>query len=201
MSVGQCLFRLRHRTVTTGSKHLHLADLMQSQAAIIFQIGTNAHDGFKTNPNRALWRSAPLKRRAGGFAYSRDAKALWSQATGLTDRIFIDASHARIHHVVGVLHQVDKLMSAIEANLKTTKRTLRIGTKGNQQDFSTSDLARFVQKRRPVVRFIGLLHDLTHAPFGHTVEDEIGLVRSKHDEPERQADAFYRLLCQLVAWL
>lgn len=120
---------------------------------------------------------------------------------GLTDRIFIDASHARIHHVVGVLHQVDKLMLAIETNLKRTKRSLRIGTKGSHQDLSTAFLAAFVQKRRPVVRFIGLLHDLTHAPFGHTVEDEIGLVRSKHDEPERQADAFHRLQCQLVAWL
>jgi len=42
---------------------------------------------------------------------------------------------------------------------------------------------------------------LTHAPFGHTVEDEIRLVGTKHDEPARQADAFYRLLCQLIAWL
>src|SRR6185436_3965893 len=36
---------------------------------------------------------------------------------------------------------------------------------------------------------------------GHTVEDEIGLIASKHDDPPRQADAFYRLLCQLVGWL
>jgi HD superfamily phosphohydrolase len=120
---------------------------------------------------------------------------------GLTDRVFIDASHARIHHVVGVLHQVDKLISAIESSLRASNRNLRVGTKGNHQDFSGIDLANFVQKRRPVVRFIGLLHDLTHAPFGHTVEDEIGLVSTKHDEPDRQADAFYRLLCQLIAWL
>jgi hypothetical protein len=120
---------------------------------------------------------------------------------GLTDRVFIDASHARIHHVVGVLHQVDKLTSAIETNLKRSNRPLRIGTKDNHQDFSAPDLATLVQKRRAVVRFIGLLHDLTHAPFGHTVEDEIRLVGTKHDEPARQADAFYRLLCQLIAWL
>lgn len=120
---------------------------------------------------------------------------------GLTDRVFIDASHARIHHVVGVLHQVDQLISAIETNLKRGNRPLRIGAKGGHQDFSALYLATFVQKRRPVVRFIGLLHDLTHAPFGHTVEDEIRLVGTKHDEPARQGDAFYRLLCQLIAWL
>ena len=36
---------------------------------------------------------------------------------GLTDRVFIDASHSRIHHVVGVLHQIDKLTTAISSNL------------------------------------------------------------------------------------
>jgi HD superfamily phosphohydrolase len=120
---------------------------------------------------------------------------------GLTDRVFIDASHSRIHHVVGVLHQVDKLISAVEANLKRSNRTLRIGAKDGHETFSAPQLAIVVRKRRPVVRLVGLLHDLTHAPFGHTVEDEIRLVRTKHDEPARQADAFYRLLCQLIAWL
>jgi hypothetical protein len=33
------------------------------------------------------------------------------------------------------------------------------------------------------------------------VEDEINLVVCKHDEPKRQADAFYRLLCQYIGWL
>jgi dGTP triphosphohydrolase len=121
---------------------------------------------------------------------------------GLTDRVFIDASHARIHHVVGVLQQVEKLVCAIVGNLRRTDRTLRIGAVNSEQEtFSAKNLADFVDERKPVVRLIGLLHDLTHAPFGHTVEDEIQLVESKHDEPARQADALYRLLCQLVVWL
>jgi hypothetical protein len=120
---------------------------------------------------------------------------------GFTDRIFIDASHSRIHHVVGVLHQVDSLISAVVANLARSSRTLRIGRKGEHENLSASQLAIIVRRRRPVVRLVGLLHDLTHAPFGHTVEDEIKLVGTKHDEPARQADAFYRLLCQLIAWL
>jgi HD superfamily phosphohydrolase len=43
---------------------------------------------------------------------------------GLADRIFIDASHARIHHVVGVLQQVDKLVFAIINNLRRSSRVL-----------------------------------------------------------------------------
>jgi HD superfamily phosphohydrolase len=120
---------------------------------------------------------------------------------GFTDRVFIDASHARIHHVVGVLNQVDKLVSAITHNLKYSNRVLRTFDGLESREISASKLADYVEKRKPVVRFIGLLHDLTHAPFGHTIEDEIRLVESKHDHPDRQADAFFRLLCQLVAWL
>lgn len=121
---------------------------------------------------------------------------------GLTDRVFIDASHARIHHVVGVLHQVDKIVTAIISNLEQSKRDLQFKSlEGDTKTISAKSQARYVRRRKSVIRFIGLLHDLTHAPFGHTIEDEILLVRSKHDHPERQSEAFYRLLCQLVAWL
>jgi HD superfamily phosphohydrolase len=124
---------------------------------------------------------------------------------GLTDRVFIDASHARIHHVVGVLEQVNKLVDAICKNLRRTDRRdrkLSTGAKNEPSEIYTAHkLADIVESQKPVIRFIGLLHDLTHAPFGHTVEDEIGIVDSKHDDPVRQADAFYRLVCQLVAWL
>src|SRR6185437_1035681 len=92
---------------------------------------------------------------------------------GLTDRVYIDASHARIHHVVGVLEQVDKLVCAIINNLERSDRTLRVGSsKDNQRRFSANELAKVVKRRKPVIRLVGLLHDLTHAPFGHTVEDE-----------------------------
>jgi HD superfamily phosphohydrolase len=121
---------------------------------------------------------------------------------GLTDRVYIDASHSRIHHVVGVLHLVDIIVDSIISNLLRRKGTLKIGScNGGDRLLSVDELIRLVKNRRPVIRFIGLLHDLTHAPFGHTVEDEIKLVVSKHDDPDRQSDAFYLLLCQLVAWL
>src|ERR1035438_6257609 len=122
---------------------------------------------------------------------------------GLTDRIFIDASHSRLHHVVGVLRQVDKLVNAVIYNLRHSTRKLLVSSANDSvpRSYPSRELAQYVRIRRPVIRFIGLLHDLTHAPFGHTIEDEIRLVKTKHDDPGRQADAFFRLLCQLVAWL
>lgn len=118
---------------------------------------------------------------------------------GLTDRVFIDASHSRLHHVVGVLEQVNKLVSAIVRNLNRTAASERL--RYGDQSVSVREFAARVEAALPIARLIGFLHDLTHAPYGHTVEDEIGLIASKHDDPPRQADAFYRLLCQLIGWL
>lgn len=84
---------------------------------------------------------------------------------GLADRVFIDASHTRIHHVVGVLEEVDKLVKAIVVNLRRSDRVFLYGTPAAQKSIRTGELAQFVSSRRAVIRFIGLLHDLTHAPF------------------------------------
>jgi HD superfamily phosphohydrolase len=119
---------------------------------------------------------------------------------GLADRVFLDASHSRLHHVVGVLEQVDRLTDAISRNLKNVP-TLEFWISNRAEPFTGTSLSELVQTCKPVARLIGLLHDLTHAPFGHTVEDEIELISCKHDDPNRQADAFYRLLCQYIGWL
>ena len=118
---------------------------------------------------------------------------------GLTDRVFIDASHSRLHHVVGVLEQVNKLVGAIVRNLKRAPAAERL--RYGKESVPAREFAKRVETSLPIARLIGFLHDLTHAPYGHTVEDEIGLIASKHDDPSRQADAFYRLLCQLIGWL
>lgn len=134
---------------------------------------------------------------------------------GLTDRVFIDASHSRLHHVVGVMEQASRLMRAIGDNLsKQASRRFVLehdSTEGDSTSVKTApsagpaqpvlsglDLAKLVRQDECKARLIGLLHDLTHAPFGHTLEDEIELVDSKHDEPKRQAVAFYRLVLELV---
>lgn len=122
---------------------------------------------------------------------------------GLTDRVFVDASHSRLQHVIGVLQQVDNIIEAIAGNLERRKhRRLEYRAPSGEIKKETAlGLANYVRRRRRAARLMGLLHDLTHAPFGHTLEDEIELQPQKHDDPERQADAFYRLLCQYIGWL
>ncbi len=122
---------------------------------------------------------------------------------GLTDRVFVDASHSRLQHVIGVLEQVERILDAICRNLeRRARRTLKYRDRqGKRTSFSGTNAANYVRTTRRAARLMGLLHDLTHAPYGHTLEDEIELQPQKHDEPERQADAFYRLICQYLGWL
>lgn len=121
---------------------------------------------------------------------------------GLTDRVFVDASHSRLHHVVGVVEQAGNLMTAIARNLRRTPKVeLNYSGAFRGQSTTCRSFATLVVKRIPAVRLMGLLHDLTHAPYGHTLEDEIHLVHEKHDEPKRQADAFYRVALQFFGWL
>ncbi len=122
---------------------------------------------------------------------------------GLTDRVFVDASHSRFQHVIGVMEQVDNILDAVSSNLdRQPNRSLEYRTaKGEIAEVTAAELANYVRLRRRAARLMGLLHDLTHAPFGHTLEDEIELQPEKHDEPQRQADAFYRLVCQYIGWL
>ncbi len=120
---------------------------------------------------------------------------------GLTDRVFLDASHSRLHHVVGVIEQADKMMEAIIADLfKHAGDVLPFGKSGEITQ-TKKEIANIARSRKPAVRAMALLHDLTHAPFGHTLEDEIHLAPVKHDEPARQASAYYRLLIQYLGWI
>ena len=116
---------------------------------------------------------------------------------GMTDRVFIDATHSRLQHVVGVVEQVSRILRSIIKNLSSAEeRQILFGDP--VEKLPSKDFAQYVQSREPEIRLIGLLHDLTHAPYGHTLEDEIHLVSEKHDDPARQADAFFRLLLQLI---
>lgn len=120
---------------------------------------------------------------------------------GFTDRVFIDASHSRLHHVLGVVEQADRMLSAIIANLENDRDSkLRYGV-DPIIEVTKADVATAAEARRASVRLMALLHDLTHAPYGHTLEDEIELVEEKHDDPKRQAEAYYRLVIQYFGWI
>lgn len=84
---------------------------------------------------------------------------------GLTNRVYHGADHSRFSHSVGCVSRVEQILRAIEDQ------------EGNKID---DDL-------RLTARLYALTHDVTHIPFGHTLEDEFNFF-SPHDKNVARTD-------------
>jgi len=76
--------------------------------------------------------------------------------------------HSRFEHSIGTLHMTDRLITAINRNAQKSPDSFRPIDDGE----------------RRILRFAALLHDVTHLPFGHNIEDQTGLLE-RHDTPAR----------------
>ena len=86
--------------------------------------------------------------------------------------VYPSAHHTRFEHSIGTLEMARRLIGAIEENAaRDPERCLAI----------PAEEAR-------IVRLGALLHDVTHIPFGHNIEDQTGLFE-RHDTPPRFARA------------
>ncbi len=81
---------------------------------------------------------------------------------GTTNLVYRGALHTRFDHALGTTYQADRMVNCINAN---------------------PDSKVIPEDRHILTRLAALLHDITHVPFGHTLEDEASLY-PRHDEPE-----------------
>jgi HD superfamily phosphohydrolase len=81
--------------------------------------------------------------------------------------VFPSAVHTRFEHSLGTSWMAHRMLNAIR---RTT-------------DVSADDAT--------LIRVAALLHDLTHIPFGHTLEDE-RRVLPRHDKDEERVESFFR---------
>lgn len=86
---------------------------------------------------------------------------------GSASFVYPGATHTRFEHSIGTLHVCDQLLTACSKNAKHAADCLPVG-----------------EAERRVLRAAALLHDVTHIPFGHNIEDQTGLL-PRHDEPAR----------------
>ncbi|MBN9102324.1 MAG: protein kinase [Pseudonocardia sp.] len=77
---------------------------------------------------------------------------------GLTNMVYPGAEHSRLSHSIGCVARVEQILSNIEAR----------------------DGIRIDPDLRQSARLFALTHDVTHIPFGHTLEDELGMF-DRHD--------------------
>lgn len=87
---------------------------------------------------------------------------------GFAYLVFPGATHSRFEHSIGTLHMCQRLIDAANRNAER---------------HPGSCLGITAPERR-VLRIAALLHDVTHIPFGHNIEDQTGLL-PRHDRPER----------------
>lgn len=85
----------------------------------------------------------------------------WIRQLGFAHFVYPGAEHTRFAHAIGTMHVADKIMRSIE-------------------DITGSP---FDPEERLLVRCYALVHDVTHIPYGHTIEDELGFF-SRHDQHE-----------------
>lgn len=95
---------------------------------------------------------------------------------GFTNLIYSGAQHTRFSHSIGTMHVADRIIQSVAE------------TSGVRVD----------PEERLLVRTYALLHDLTHIPFGHTIEDELGFFPRHDHNPDRMKrlldDSLARLL-------
>src|SRR5260221_1176571 len=109
---------------------------------------------------------------------------------GTTYLVYPGASHTRLSHSLGALRSAQDLLDAVIEQ--------RHGPHPAPDVFSqwAADPATYnkkVAEATVLARLGALLHDMCHVPFGHSVEDDIGLLQPHDANTER----FERLWAQL----
>ena len=125
---------------------------------------------------------------------------------GFADRVFPDAVHSRLNHVLGVAEMAERMADRLvrwlekhpSADFAYVDDTSSARQEWRTKSVTGADLAKHVRANISVIRLIGLLHDITHAAFGHTLEDEVCVFSEKHDDPLRQKRFFDALTAQLL---
>jgi HD superfamily phosphohydrolase len=82
--------------------------------------------------------------------------------------VYPTALHTRFDHSLGTMAMAQRMIDAIVSNTHSKADEKRIGS-----------------RQRILIRLYALLHDITHIPFGHTIEDELSLFTRHDDNDER----------------
>lgn len=98
---------------------------------------------------------------------------------GFSGLVYRGAKYSRFEHSVGTYWQAKEIMRLVPLN------HLRLGLPFPRESDFDEVLGRgahLIENLGRIVSYAGLLHDITHIPFGHTLEDEFqGIYQQKHD--------------------
>jgi HD superfamily phosphohydrolase len=129
---------------------------------------------------------------------------------GMTHLVYPGATHSRFSHSLGALRVVQDLMDIVvdqrsarnppDDLFRQWEVACGLRSAGNPEEYTYNaegvhEFDRWVAEATILARLGGLLHDLCHVPYGHSIEDEL-LILMPHDEND---DRFERLWSKLPA--
>ena len=112
---------------------------------------------------------------------------------GMTLKVFPGAEHSRFTHSLGTLQAAQKIMDRVEQALDGPDPQHSLLDDWLEDD--VFDL-RFAEAT-VLARLTALIHDLTHVPFGHTIEDDLEVLLS-HDKNVDRFEALWATLPEEV---
>lgn len=113
----------------------------------------------------------------------------------LAYKVYHDAMHTRFEHSMGATHVADRILDRLEtrghleiwcreSNPAYCKDIVNLRADGLVGEFELPAECSDIVLVRHIVRLATLLHDVAHIPFGHMLENQLGLFRP-HDEGPR----------------
>jgi HD superfamily phosphohydrolase len=99
---------------------------------------------------------------------------------GMAQMVYPGATHSRYEHVLGVLHMTQKIIDAVQINWDRAQDGQRLDDDNESAKWGKPITPQEVR----LIRLCALLHDIGHLPYGHSLEDELGLL-SAHDGEDR----------------
>jgi HD superfamily phosphohydrolase len=97
---------------------------------------------------------------------------------GTTHLVYPGATHSRFSHVLGALRVAQDLLDAVVDQRHGSGPADDLF---GQWEADPEEYERQVAEATVLARMGALLHDLCHVPFGHTIEDDLGILEA-HDK-------------------
>lgn len=108
---------------------------------------------------------------------------------GMTLKVFPGAEHSRFTHSLGTLQAAQKIMDRVVRALDGPDPQHSL--LDDWREDGEYDLR--LQEATVLARLTALIHDLTHVPFGHTIEDDLEVLLS-HDKNVARFEALWATL-------
>lgn len=110
---------------------------------------------------------------------------------GMTHLVYPGATHTRFSHSLGALRSAQDLLDAVLSQRHGPSPEPDLFAEWQAE--KSEEYGKKVAEATVLVRLGGLLHDLCHVPFGHSVEDDLGILES-HDRNIPRFERFWKSL-------